>query len=138
MFCRVFVNSYCYSLGQGLPSCILIYHRCTRVENPGEGVRDVFAKIPRGGVKGFRKNFQGGSTYFAFYCIFINKFFENLPGGVLFHTPPPPPYPPPVCIYVIYFSLEGSFLAKKFFDRSNFLAKKGCSKEVAIIMPERK
>jgi hypothetical protein len=24
------------------------YHRCTRVENPGEGVRDVFAKIPRG------------------------------------------------------------------------------------------
>ena len=61
MFCRVFVNSYFYSLGQGLPSCILIY-----------------------------------------------------------------------------FSLEGSFLAKKFFDRSNFLAKKGCSKEVAIIMPERK
>jgi len=23
-------------------------HRCTRVENPGEGVPDVFAKIPRG------------------------------------------------------------------------------------------
>ena len=33
-------------------------HRCTRVENPGEGVRDVFAKIPRG-VKGFRKNCLG-------------------------------------------------------------------------------
>ncbi len=72
-------------------------HRCTRVENPGEGVRDVFAKIPRGGVKGFRKNCQGGSTYFAFYCIFINKFFENFPGGVLFHTPLPPYPPPPLC-----------------------------------------
>ena len=30
---------------------------------------------------------MGGSTYFAFYCIFINKFFKNLPGGVLLHTP---------------------------------------------------
>ncbi len=71
-------------------------HRCTRVENPGEGVRDVFAKIPRGGgVKGFRKNCQGGSTYFAFYCIFINKFFKNLPGGVLFHTLSPSL--PPLC-----------------------------------------
>ncbi len=31
-----------------------------------------------GGVKGFRKNCQGGYTYFAFfYCIFINKFLEN-------------------------------------------------------------
>jgi hypothetical protein len=75
-------------------------HRCTRVENPGEGVRDVFAKIPRG-VNGFRKNCQGGSTYFAFYCIFINKFSENLPGvgpggGAVSYPPPPPP---PVCIY---------------------------------------
>ncbi len=48
-----------------------------------------------GGVKGFRKNCLGGSTYFAFYCIFINKFFENLPAGVLFHTPLPPV--PPLC-----------------------------------------
>jgi hypothetical protein len=74
-------------------------HRCTRVENPGEGVRDVFAKIPRG-VISFRENCRGGSTYFSFYCIFINKFFENLPGGVLFHTPFPP-YPPPLCASMI-------------------------------------
>ncbi len=67
-------------------------NRCTRVENPGEGVWDVFAKIPRG-VKAFRKNCLGGSPYFGFYCIFINKFFKNLPGGVLSH----PPHPP-VCI----------------------------------------
>ena len=42
-----------------------------------------------GGVKGFRKNCQGGSTYFAFYCIFINKFFKNLPGGCCFIPPLP-------------------------------------------------
>ncbi len=53
-----------------------------------------------GGGQGFQEKFPGGgSTYFAFYCIFINKFFKNLPGGVLFHTPPPYPPPPPVCIY---------------------------------------
>jgi hypothetical protein len=34
-----------------------------------------------GGIKAFRKNCQGGSTYFGFYCIFINKFFKNLPGA---------------------------------------------------------
>jgi hypothetical protein len=59
-------------------------HRCTRVENPrgGGGVLEVFAKISRG-VKGFRKNCLGVSTYFGFYfyCIFINKFFKNLLGG---------------------------------------------------------
>ena len=51
-----------------------------------------FLPKSRGGVKGFRKNCQGGSTYFRFYCISITKFF------VLFHTPSPP-YPPPVGIY---------------------------------------
>ncbi len=70
----------------------MLIQGCTRVENPGGGgVRDVFAKIPRGG-QGFQEKLPGGSTYFAFYCIFINKFSETLPGGVLFHTPPP--YPP--------------------------------------------
>jgi hypothetical protein len=38
-------------------------HRCTRVENPGEGVRDVFAKIPRGG-QGFREKLPGGVHLF--------------------------------------------------------------------------
>jgi hypothetical protein len=54
-----------------------------------------------GGVKGFKKNCQGGYTYFAFYCILINKFFENLPGGgVLIHTPLPP-LPPPLCASMV-------------------------------------
>ncbi len=86
---------------------LTIHHRCTRVENTGEGVWDVFAKIPRGGVKGFRKNCQGGVHLF---CIFINKFFENLPGGVLFHNPLPP-YPP--CVHLCYtfiFYLKNIFL----------------------------
>jgi hypothetical protein len=72
--------------------------RCTRVENPG-GILEVFAKIPRGGgsrVSG-KIAWGGGSTYFGFYCIFINKFFENLSGGVCFV--PPPPLPLPACIY---------------------------------------
>ena len=90
-----------------------LLHRCTRVENPGEGVRDVFAKFPRGGGQGFQEKLPGGSTYFAFYCIFINKFFENLPGGVLFHTPPPPLTPP--CVHLcscrsFYLFLEFAFL----------------------------
>ena len=38
--------------------------RCTRVENPGGGVLEVFAK-----------KLPGGSTYFAFYCIFMIQFF---------------------------------------------------------------
>jgi hypothetical protein len=38
-----------------------------------------------GGDQGFQKNLPGGSLYFGFYCIYINKFFKNLPRGVLFH-----------------------------------------------------
>ncbi len=52
-----------------------------------------------GGVKGFRKNCQRGSTYFAFYSIFFNTVFKNLPGGVLFNTPSPLP-PPPPCVHL--------------------------------------
>ncbi len=70
---------------------IVFKRRCTRVKNPGEGVPVVFAKIPRWGVKAFRKNCQGVSPYFGFYCIFINKFFENLPF---------------VCIYVFESSIS--------------------------------
>jgi hypothetical protein len=92
-------------------------HRCTRVENPGEGVRNVFAKIPRRG-QGFQEKLLGGSTYFAFYCIFINKFFENLPGGCCF-IPPPPPLPPlcasmfPSICYVHYLISYTFCLCKK-------------------------
>ncbi len=59
-------------------------HRCTRVENPGGGGYLKFLPKSLGGVKGFRKNCLGGSTYFGFYCIFINNFFENLPGRCCF------------------------------------------------------
>ena len=43
-------------------------HRCTRVENPGEGVRDVFAKIPRGG-QGFQQKLPGGVHLF---CVLLH------------------------------------------------------------------
>jgi hypothetical protein len=73
-----------------------------------------------GGGQGFQEKFPGGSTYFVFYCNFINKFFENLPGGgavslgrggaaggrggcCFIPPPPPPPYPPP-CVHLC---LEG-------------------------------
>ncbi len=40
----------------------------------------MFKLFPKSlGVKAFRKNCQGAS-YLGFYCIFINKFFENLFG----------------------------------------------------------
>jgi hypothetical protein len=64
-------------------------HTCTRV--------DVFSKIPRG-VKAFRKNCLGGSPYFGFYCIFISKFFENLPGGAISSPPPRPPSRVHLCL----------------------------------------
>ncbi len=43
--------------GQGL--------RCTRVEQPGEGVPEVFAKIPRG-VQGFQEKLPGGPPILGF------------------------------------------------------------------------
>ena len=64
----------------------------------GRGYWMFLPKFLGGGVKGFRKNCQGVSTYFAFYCIFINKFFENLPGGWCCFIPPPPPLPP--CVHL--------------------------------------
>jgi hypothetical protein len=51
-------------------------HKCTRVENPGEGLAQSFAK-------------EGD---FGLYCIFINKFLEILLGRSYI-------YLPTVCIY---------------------------------------
>jgi len=42
--------------------------QCTRVENPGEGLRDVFAKIPRGG-QGFQQKLPGGVHLF---CVLLH------------------------------------------------------------------
>ncbi len=60
----------------------------------GRGYLKFFAKIPRGGVKAFKKNCLGGSPFFGFYCIFINKCFEICLRGILYL-----PSPPPVCIF---------------------------------------
>ncbi len=62
----------------------------------GRGYLMFFAKIPRG-VKGFRKNClgRGGSPYFGFYCIFINKCFEICLTGVLYLPSPLPHLTPP-------------------------------------------
>jgi hypothetical protein len=57
-----------------------------------------FAEIPRGG-QGFQEKFPGGSPYFGFYCIFINKCFEICLRGVSYLPSPLPPPHPPVCIH---------------------------------------
>jgi hypothetical protein len=52
-----------------------------------------------GRVKAFRKNCLGGSPYFGFYCVFINKCFEICLRGILYlpSSLPPPTSPPPLC-----------------------------------------
>ncbi len=72
-------------------------HRCTRVEHPGEEVRQVFAKIPQGGQE-FQEKLPGGSPYFgfiAFLLISLLKFDWGGGGSYLY----PPPSTPPLCIY---------------------------------------
>jgi hypothetical protein len=54
-----------------------------------------FAKIPMGG-QGFQEKLPGGSPYFWFYCIFINKCLKIFLSAVLYL---PSPLTPPVCIY---------------------------------------
>jgi hypothetical protein len=49
----------------------------------------VFAKMP-GGDKAFRKNYQGGSPYFGFNCVFINKSYEICLGAGGAYVYPPP------------------------------------------------
>ncbi len=61
-----------------------------------EGGSWIFCKNPFGGRgQGFQERLQGGGTpYFGFLCIFINKCFEICLGGVLYLTSPFPPHPP--------------------------------------------
>ncbi len=65
--------------------------RCTRVENPGDGIAQIFSKIPWGGGGGFTKlsgqNCQGVPS-FGFYCILIYIFICL--GGLMFTLPPSP------------------------------------------------
>ncbi len=67
----------------------------------GRGYLMFFAEIPRG-VKAFRKNcLGGGSPYFGFYCIFINKCFVICLRGVLYLPAPLPHLPPPLCASMV-------------------------------------
>jgi hypothetical protein len=63
----------------------------------GRGYLMCFCQNPE--VKGFRKNCLGGSPYFGFYCIFINKCFEICLRGILYLPSPSPYLNPLVCIY---------------------------------------
>ncbi len=85
---------------------IFFGHRCTRVENPGEGVRDVFAKIPRGGSRVAGKIARGGPPILCFIAFLLTSFSKIClgGGGVLFHTPLPP-YPPAPCVHLCFWSM---------------------------------
>jgi hypothetical protein len=78
-------------------------HRCTRVENPGEGVRD---QIPRGGSRVSGKIARGGPPILCFIAFLLTSFSKICLGGCCFIPPLPPPYPP-LCAsmikYVIIF-----------------------------------
>ncbi len=68
----------------------------------GRGYLMFFAKIPRGG-QGFQEKLPGGggSPYFGFYCIFINKCFEICLRGVLYVPSPSPHLTPPPCASMV-------------------------------------
>ncbi len=70
--------------------------RCTGVENPGDGVAQIFVEIMGGGgegVKAFRTISLGGSP-FLFFLYFFNKSFdidwEGPKPTTLFPLTPPP------------------------------------------------
>ncbi len=59
----------------------------------------------------------GGSTYFGFYCIFINKFFKNLPGEGGGGAVSYPLYP--LCASMIHSVHKVSYLLSDFFKSNN-------------------
>ncbi len=62
-----------------------------------------------------------GSTYFAFYCIFINKFFKNLPERSCFI--------PPLCASMAKES-KGKKWKERKGDREILVLERGREKEV--------
>ncbi len=65
-------------------------HRCARVENPGEGVPGVFAKIPVGRSRLSGKIAKGGPPISGFIAFFINKCIEIcLRGSYIYQFPFP-------------------------------------------------
>jgi hypothetical protein len=72
--------------------------RCTRVENPGEGVAQIFVW---GGSRLSGKIAKVGPLLWLLLHFYYQVFYK-FACGVLFHPPspfPPHPPPPPVCIY---------------------------------------
>ncbi len=69
------------------------HHRCTRVENPGGRVSQVFAKIS--GVKAFRKNCLRDPPILGLIAFLTSPF--KFAWGVLCLPSPPSPLTPPPC-----------------------------------------
>ncbi len=65
---------------------------CTRVENPGEWVPQVYAKLPWG-VKAFKKYWEGGSPILGFIAFSLTSCLKFTWGAHIV-TPPFPPHPP--------------------------------------------
>ncbi len=81
-------------------------HRCTQVENPGEGVLEVLPKIPRGGSRLSGKIARGGLLHFYYNC------FEICLWGPMFTSSPsprPPPLPPCASmVSLLFLQLRGN------------------------------
>jgi hypothetical protein len=64
---------------------IFLFHRCTRFENSGDWVAQVFFPKSLVGSKGFLgKTAKREVPYFGFYYIFLNKSFKICLGGSIF------------------------------------------------------
>ena len=61
------------------------------MENPGEGVTVVFAKIPGGGGQGSQEKLPGGDLLFRVLLHFNLQVLRNFPWGVLYLPNPLPP-----------------------------------------------
>jgi hypothetical protein len=51
-------------------------YRCTRVENPGEGVTPIFAKIPEGGARLSGKIAKGGPPILGFIAFLLTSLLK--------------------------------------------------------------
>jgi hypothetical protein len=63
------------------------------LKNPGEGVPEAFAKIPRG-VKAFRKNCHGPPPILGFIAFLLTSVLKFARGVYIY------PHPPPLCAYM--------------------------------------
>jgi hypothetical protein len=82
-------------------------------ENPGGGLAQIFAKIPGGGGEGLV--LLNWAPHFGFYCILINKFFENLTCGSSF-IPLTPLTPNPLCASTIVLRWHELWLGDNFIN----------------------